>query len=359
MHLRKQMVMLVMSGELSISEASRRYGVCRKTVREWVSRAETEGLENMKEDSRKPKSSPMKLAEDLQLQVLSKRATKPVWGARKILASLWPEGAPLSERTANRILKRHGLVKPRGRREEMVRFQRESPNELWQGDFKGLGVNPGYSPLSLIDDSTRFALRLEPLRDHKSATIWECLWETFAEYGLPERMLFDNESCFADINCIGPSWLESRLWLLGIAVSHGRPYHPQTQGKVERFHRTLEDELGARLLQPDMASARATYRAFLHEYNYLRPHESLDQKVPGSVYVPSPRKRPDVMPVHVIPEGATVRLVDPGGKFYFKGNAYRIGTGLKGEHIEIREEESALAAFFAGRKVEKLETLLV
>ena len=354
----RQMVLRVRVGQLSVSEAAREYGVSRNTVRFWLKRSLEVPLEEISELSRRPLRIWRTTPEEVHLRILELKAKKPAWGAKKIVASLWPEDPPLCVRTADRILKRHGLVKPRNGSEPVQRFERERPNELWQMDFKGLG-RPylGYSPFSTLDDMSRYGLGLKPLPDHRSASIFEALWDLFGEYGMPEAILSDNESCFADIARKGPSWLESRLWLLGIRTLHGRPYHPQTQGKIERFHRTLEDEYAGQLRHRDIADAERAYRRCMYEYNFERPHESLGMKMPAQVYTPSPRKRPAKLPEHYIPEGAVTRKVDSCGRISFGRAAYKASKGLVGEFVQIQEEEGGFCVIFAGRRFASLEDL--
>jgi transposase InsO family protein len=349
MQLRKQMVHRVGQGELTVSAAARLYGVSRQTVRLWVKRSQDETFSDLRELSRRPVKIPRATDSQIEDKILELKAAKPLWGAKKILAKLWPHDPPVSLRTVDRILARHGLVRPRQEAPEMIRFERSSPNELLQMDFKALGSPPlGYSPLSVIDDATRFCLAFEPLPDHKTETIFAALWGIFGEFGLPTAILTDNEPCFADIQRYGPSKLEAKLCLLGVRMLHGRPAHPQTQGKVERFHLTVKDELGDRLRQPRIEDARVVYAAFVHDYNFERPHEALNQRYPGQVYTPSQRKRPRQMPVHEPPPGALLRVVGCDGRFRYKGKLYRAGYGLIGEQVVLQEEEHGLGVVYAG-----------
>lgn len=360
MHLRKQMVLRIREGQLSVSEAAREYDVSRNTVRLWLRRSEGCRLEDLAEVSRRPHRIWRITSFEVETAILEMKAARPTWGAKKILAKLWPEEAPLSVRTADRILSRHGLAGQAYKTQPLQRFERSQPNELWQMDFKALGTpSLGYSPFTTLDDMSRFCLGAQPLSNHRVESIFEALWNLFGEYGLPERILSDNESCFADISRRGPSSLECKLWLLGIATSHGRPYHPQTQGKLERFHRTMEDELGQRIRQPDAARAAEVYKRFLHDYNFERPHESLGMKVPAQVYRPSARKRPPEMPKHEMLDGAIARKVDASGKFSFKGQPYNPGMALIGHYVQICEEANGYGVLFAGRRFATLEALRV
>jgi len=352
------MALRVGQGELTVSQAAREYGVSRNTVRLWVARAAADSAARMCERSRRPHRIPRATDEELAQRILDMKARRPIWGAKKIVAKLWPEDPPLSVRTADRILSRHGLVGARSQPRPEIRFERSQPNELLQVDFKGLGrPRLGYSPLSVLDDATRFCLALRPLPDIRSATIFSALWDVFGEYGLPEAVLTDNASCFADVSCRGPSWFEAQLWLLGIRVLHGRPLHPQTQGKVERFHGTIERELGPLARQQDIREAERVYARFVHDYNYERPHEALDMRAPGKLYMASPRKRPARMPRHEPAPGAVLRQVQVNGRFVFHCKRYAAGKGLSGEQVELREEQDGHGVYFANRRFAALDDL--
>lgn len=136
---RRGLARLVLEEGASISEASRLYSVSRPTSRRWVQRARDEGLAGIRERSRRPISSPERTERGIELELLEAKASRPYWGAKKLLAWRWPEGAPIALRTANRILIRNGLIgAPEHSREPTARFERGAPNELWQMDFKGL-----------------------------------------------------------------------------------------------------------------------------------------------------------------------------------------------------------------------------
>lgn len=136
---------------------------------------------------------------------------------------------------------------------------------------------------------------------------------------------------------------------------HGRAFHPQTQGKVERFHGTAQRELGTTLLQPDIAQAKQVLNRFVYDYNYERPHEALGMRFPGALYQPSARPRPARMPRHQLSDGAIARSVDSSGRFSFEGNLYRAGRGLVGQQVELREDDAGFAVFFAQREITRID----
>lgn len=358
MDLRRELVVKVRGGEMNISQAARHYHLERATVKAWLRRADEVGLADLSEHSRRPHKISVSTDTSVVEQVLRCKAERPAWGAKKIVAVLWKETPPICVRTADRILKRHGLVQPRKELPKASgRFEREYPNELWQMDFKGLAKHTPYSPLTVLDDASRFCLGLLPLPNHWSVTIFDALWEVFDAYGMPLTILSDNEPCFADWETKGLSWLEARLLLLGIRMIHGRRAHPQTQGKVERIHKTFNDELGQGLYRQSVQEAQAAFQKYLIDYNYVRPHESLEMRCPGAVYSPSVFKRPDKLPAHEIPSGSISRKVDANGKFWFKATKYRAGHGLAGQYVEIREGDIGYKVAFADFEFAHLEGL--
>ena len=354
MDVRRRVALRVVQEGCSISQAAREFGLSRTTVSLWVHRAHAAGIAGLTEGSRRPHTMRTTCPDDVVSMVLEMKSRRPAWGAKKILAWLWPEDPPVCVRTVDRILAREGLVRHRSEKRELQRFEKLASNELWQMDFKGMShPHLGYSPLSVLDDHSRFCLAFEPVATHSVDEVWPVLWALFERYGLPDMILTDNEPCFHTNTGYGPSPIEARLWLLGIKTTQCRAAHPQTQGKVERFHRTLQDELGDSLRQPDATQARALYKPFVDYYNWERPHEAIGMRVPGAIYEPSHRPRPKQMPTHC-PLGET-RLVDCTGRFLYRGIRYRAGRGLGGERIDLRAD----GAYYAGILVGPLEQLKV
>lgn len=207
----------------------------------------------------------------------------------------------------------------------------------------------------MIDDCSRFCLGFLPVPGQTVEAVWEALWMLFGEFGMPECILSDNGSAFHAQATPLPGALDARLWRLGIATAHGRPYHPQTQGKVERFHRTAQLELGISLRQPTAEQALPIYEEFRVRYNWERPHEALGMKTPGAVFMVSPRRRPDKLPEHEIPDGATARKLDGWGNFGFKGDRYKVGRGLQGQRVELREGLTGYEVRYCGVLIGALE----
>lgn len=345
---RRKLAFEVLVAGTSLSEACRCSGVTRKTGRLWVERAREVGIEGLAERSRAPKTSPRRTPRELEEALVELKERYPEWGPRKLVVLLKRErGLTLSARTASDVLTRRGLTAPSHPVSgDLCRFERGSCGALLQADFKGLPRSVPYALLSVLDDHGRYCLHFGPVPDKTGASVQTALWEVFAEHGVPESMLMDNGDCWGSVLSKAPTAFEAWLMLLGIRPVHGRPGHPQTQGKVERFHRTAKIELGERLCQADIARASRVCEAFFHRYNWVRPHDALAGEVPGSRYAPFPKARPDRLPEHLIPEGAVSRKVLDDGYFTYKGRPYRIGKGLAGRRVVIREDELGLRTFF-------------
>lgn len=357
---RQKLAVQVLREGVSVAQAAREARVSRVTAYEWLGRARREGVAQMQERSRRPHHSP-RVSEAIQAareQVLELKAQRPAWGAKKLHAYLWPGEQmepPVCVRSVDRWLKQAGLVVERGVTHKPQRFERAACNQLWQLDFKGLEAHWGYRPLSLLDDCSRFCRRLEPVVGRSTQDYWPVLWQACGDYGLPDCILCDNGDGFNNTVSLGPTPFQARLWRLGVETLHGRICHPQTQGKVERFHRTLEDEWKQELRQAEVETARRVWPGIVGDYNWVRPHEALGGRVPGAVYEVSVRVRPPRLPEAEIAEGALTRKVDEMGRIRYNSRAYRAGRGLAGQWVELREEEGGLLIFYANHRIAPLQ----
>jgi transposase InsO family protein len=351
----------VLEEGVSVTEAAEEFGVSRQTAHLWVSRARELGnLARLEALSRRPHRIPRHCPPQALGQVLDIARKRPAWGGRKIHAALWSEQeAPICSRTVDRILARH---LPKERKPAfgaaIQRFEREACNELWQADFKGLGINPpAFRVLSVLDDHSRFVVALSVVPQATNEEVFQALWDIFGRCGLPEALLTDNEGCFHTTGVKGPSFLEARLWRLGIQTPHGRPGHPQTQGKVERFHRTMQHELGERLKERDPVRIQRILDDYRNDYNWNRPHESLAQRKPGALYIPPLTPRPQTLPEPQHPPQAEIRKVGSNGRFKRKGDFYYLGRGLAADTVAIVDTPQGLAVTYAGHTFALLEEL--
>jgi transposase InsO family protein len=329
-------------GQTSFSELCRRYGVSRVTGYKWLRRAAQD--EGLGDRSRRPHASPARTSELTEALVCELRLKHPVWGGRKLHHYLRREGVkPLpAPSTVNSILGRNGLLSPERRvRRDWLRFEAAAPNHLWQMDFKGpieTEAGPCHA-LTVLDDCSRFNLCLAICPDQTRQTVQAQLEQAFRCYGLPDCILSDN----------GPPWGSHQdgvqrftglaAWLMRqqIFVSHGRPAHPQTQGKDERFHGSFNRELLASSSSwrspAELSTASQEWREL---YNWRRPHEAVGHDPPGECYRPSPRSYAEVPTAIDYPAADLVRRVAQGGQISFRGRTYRVGRAFTGQPVALR-----------------------
>ncbi|MNF87137.1 Integrase core domain protein [compost metagenome] len=218
------------------------------------------------------------------------------------------------------------------------RFEHDAPNRLWQMDFKGHFPFGGgrCHPLTLLDDHSRFSLCLAHCDDERRETVQSQLINVFRHYGLPERMTMDNGAPWGDTTGV---WTALELWLMrqGIRVGHSRPYHPQTQGKLERFHRSLKAEVLQGKWFADRGELQRAFDHWRNVYNLERPHTSLDMAVPASRYQPSARQYNSHAEPPEYDEGVMVRKVDISGKLSLRGVTLKAGKAFRGEYVGLKE----------------------
>lgn len=338
---RKEFVMLARCPKANMAELCARFGISRKTGYKWLNRFAATG--SMTDESRRPHYSPRRTDPKVVEHVIALRAEHPAWGGRKLrrrLLDLGEPGAPAAS-TITEILRRHDLLDTLARASgPWQRFVRPRPNDLWQLDFKGhVPCRDGRChPLTALDDCSRFALILEACADEKWLTVQRALTEAFRRYGLPWEMLMDNGSPWG-----GEFFTRLTIWLMrvGIIVTHGQPSHPQTQGKEERFHRTLRAELMGDALPWDLTECQRRFDHWRHIYNTERPHEAIGLETPVSRYRVSPRVFPETLPPIEYGAGDQVRRVQAEGWVCFQGRELKVSKALRGQLIAFRPEPSS------------------
>ena len=264
-----------------MAELCREFDISRPVGYEWLRRYQQGGIAGIAERSRRPQCSPRRKEAAIEQQVIALRHRYPDWGARKLRVLLREQGADLARNTIHRILLRHGLVHPEDRHEvAMQRFERSRPNELWQMDFKGPKLwHQPVGPLSVLDDHSRYLIALEAVGSTRSEVVREQLETAFLRCGVPEQMLMDHGVPWWSARSSG-GMTELSLWLMrqGVELHWSRVRHPQTQGKVERFHGELQRALARRrVLVPDV---QAWLDEFRWEHNHVRPHDALGMERP-------------------------------------------------------------------------------
>jgi transposase InsO family protein len=358
---RREFVRLAMQEGANRRELCRRFGIHPETGYKWLGRWQAD--KEVADRSRRPHASPQQTDKAIEQRVLGVRDAHPAWGARKIARCLEREGmSPPAVSTVHQILRRSGrIVAPLGGAVASQRFEMPAPNLLWQMDFKGwirLGNDAQCHPLTVVDDHSRYDLCLQACADQRGDTVRERLEGTFRHYGLPDAFFVDNGTPWGDPS--GERWTRFEVWLLklGIGVIHSRPYHPQSRGKNERFHRTLKAEVLALRRFRDLAETQRAFDAWREVYNFERPHEALDQQVPASRYQPSKRPMPERLPEPEYDSHEIVRTV-PATKAYvsFKGKSWKVPQAFRGERLAIRPtaDDGKYGVFFASHQVATID----
>jgi transposase InsO family protein len=299
----------------------------------------------------------------MEEQVVALRRDHPAWGGRKLarrLRDLGVAGVPAPS-TITEILRRHGLLDPAeaAKHTPWQRFERAHPNELWQMDFKGhiaLGVGRCH-PLTVLDDHCRYSLGLAACGDETGLTVRTQLTSVFRRYGLPHGMLADNGSPWGARGLGEYTAFEVWLMRMGVRLYHGRAYHPQTQGKDERFHRTLNVEvLQARRFE-DLSHCQRAFDTWRRIYNHERPHEALGLAVPASRYTPSLISFPERLPEPEYDQADLVRRVRPDGYVRFKGRTVKLSSSFAPFNVAFRPtaEDGVWNAFFMRFRVAKID----
>jgi transposase InsO family protein len=350
----------------NISALCRELGISRKTGYKWLKRQEGKEGGELGDRSRRPKNSPSKTDGDMETAILKVREEHPAWGGRKIkqvLKNRKMEGVPAAS-TITAILWRNARIDPAeaAKHKPWQRFEREQPNELWQMDFKGYFAltSGGYChPLTVIDDHSRFLLGLKACPNETYLTVQAQLTAIFEQFGLPERMLMDNGSPWGDDRDSPYTILSTWLLRLDIGISHGRPYHPQTQGKDERFNRTLLNEVISRQALPTLPDSQAAFDQWAQVYNYIRPHEALQLDTPASHYHSSPRPFPALLPPVIYDLNDLIRKVDENGKISFHNRSFRVGKAFRHQPVALRPTptDGLFDVFFSRQQVAQINLL--
>src|SRR3954451_131869 len=342
--LRAEFVALAAHDAANVRALCRHFQISPPTAYKWLRRHARDGPAGLVDRSRRPHSSPRRTVDQVEALVLELRAEHPTWGGRKIAARLMHLGhAVLQPSTVTDVLRRHGRLRPAERTAHAwQRFERGAPNQLWQMDFKGhvplAQLHGRLHPLTILDDHSRIAIGLEACGDELGRTVQQRLIAVFRRYSLPDQMLMDNGGA-GGTRALGAhayTPLSVCLLRLGIRVSHGRPHHPQTQGKDERFHRTLKAEVLQRPPFRSLAHAQQTFDGWRDVYNLERPHEACGLAPPVSRYQPSARPYPEVLPPIEYGPDDLLRRVQHKGAIHFRGYLIPIGLPFVGELVAVR-----------------------
>ncbi|MED5622484.1 IS481 family transposase [Ideonella sp. BN130291] len=347
MDVRREFVELARQEGANVRELCRRYQISPKTAYKWLGRFAQQGEQAtaLADRSCRPLSSPLRSSSAVEQAVVCLRQQHPGWGGRKIAKRLAVlQQAQLAPSTVTGILHRHGLIHPEASEQATPwqRFEHEQPNLLWQIDFKGdfLTFAGKCYPLTLIDDHSRFNLALTALARAGTPQVQPLLEQVMRRYGMPQRINSDNGPPWGAPSAHDHGLSALGVWLirLGVRISHSRAYHPQTNGKIERFHRSLQREVLHGRAYCDHAEVQRDFDAWRMVYNCERPHEALAMATPALRYRPSALAFPDRLPEIAYPDGDTVVTVGWNGIFKFKGRRWRTSSALHQLPIALRPD---------------------
>ena len=334
----------------NFSSLCREFGITRATGYKWVKRyAEQEPLSDR---SRRPETTANKTPEETELKIVETRMSHLGWGAKKIKTALENRGIEMPcVKTVNNILNRYDCISKEEalKRKAYTRFEKEKCNEMWQTDFKGefKMQNGNYCyPLDIFDDHSRFVICIKP-SESTANLVLPVFKEAFYEYGMPNSVLSDNGAQFAGFR---QGYTQFEKWLMNhdVLPIHGRIKHPQTQGKIERFHRAMNQEVLKHYTPKDIADAERVLSDWRNCYNNERPHEALGMKCPSDIYVPSERTYCDKVKKYEYGGNYHVIKVNSWGYVRFDRWQVYLSETMIDEYIEFRpnlEKETFVACY--------------
>ncbi len=348
-----------LSGFYTISELAARYGVSRRVLHKWLGRHDRDGANGLVDRSRAPLHIPHRTSEEIAERIVAFRRRFPHMGPRKIVARLselhpeidWPAASTMGD-----ILRRANLIEARPRRNPPAhplrpRSTPSAPNDLMTIDYKGqfrLGNHRYCYPLTIVDHVSRFLLACQAFPSTEYAHTRRVFERVFVEYGLPLAILSDNGSPFGSPGLARLSRL-SLWWIrLGIRVERIVPGHPEQNGAHERMHRTLKAET-ARPPASTFELQQQRFDRFCDHYNNERPHEALGQKRPATLYTPSPRHYPSILPPLEYAGHIETRKVDPNGTVRWKNSRLFLSHTLRHETVGFEEIDDGIWSLYYGR----------
>ena len=322
----------------NFSSLCREFGITRKTGYKWIARAEE--TNDLSDRSHARKNISNKTDKETENLILSVRKDNPAWGGktiRQVLVKQGHEDLPCVK-TCNNILKRNGCISEEEslKHKPFVRFERDKCNQMWQTDFKGdfaLLDGTRCFPLDILDDHSRFSIKIAAKPN--TLGVADSFREAFYEYGMPDSVLSDNGWTFRGFR---NGYTHFEKWLMNhdILPIHGRIMHPQTQGKIERFHRTMKTELLNQNKFKDILDADRGLQEWRMKYNNIRPHEALNMKCPAEVYIPSDRTYIDNIKKFEYGGQHHVIKVNSWGYVRFNGWQVYLSETMINENIEFR-----------------------
>lgn len=364
--LRQEFTALAQQDGVNFSALCARFGISRKTGYKWRERSIAQGLAGLQDCSRRPCNTPLRTSPANEELVVAMRLKHPTWGGRKIHRSLLNHGhieVPTPS-TITRILHRHGLISEKASANSTAwqRFEHSQPNDLWQIDFKG-HFQTGQAtchPLTVLDDHSRYNIVLHACLNPDAATVQAALETAFRHHGMPVRINADNGSPWGSPSRHEHGITKLTIWLiqLGIRISHSRPAHPQTNGKDERFHRTLKaDVLHGRHFF-NLQEVQDEFDRWRMIYNNERPHEGIGMATPVSRFRQSRLAYPERLPEIVYPAEDLVETVGWNGRVRFHKRSFRVSSALHRHRIAARavpDQDGIYDLYFAHQRFGQID----
>jgi putative transposase len=355
---RKLFIILYFEENISIAELCRQFNISRPTGYKWIDRYNQMGVEGLIDKSKAPLVQAKETPKNLVNEILKVKFQYSNWGPKKIKGFLeskmagppWP-----SKTTIGNIFRRNGLIVPRKLRRRYA--EKTDPlshcnqsNDIWCIDFKGWFMTRDKKkcePFTVTDAYSRYLFSCVQLNENNADHVWAIFDMLFREYGLPKYVRSDNGPPFASRGVGRLTSLSVRLIKAGVTPEWIEPGKPQQNGRHERMHLTLKQE-GVLPHELTLAEQQVKFNEFIEYYNFIRPHEALDQKCPGEVYKPSPRQWSGRLRSPEYPDGYEVRKVRICGKMSWSGKDIFIGNALAGEPVGIKENHNGELMVYYG-----------
>lgn len=332
----------------TVAEACERHGISRASYYRYRSRYLEEGAAGLAARSRRPRGSPGQIDARLEARIVELRRRHPRWGARRIHAELARAGTvPPAVSTIHQALKRNHLVAPQPPRRVKAakRFEREVANDLWQIDATQVRLGAGEPAwvVDVLDDHARFLLAAIAVASPTGEAAWACFVAASSAYGLPRQLLSDNHTSFTGRLHGVEVVFERRLAEVGVELINAAPAHPQTLGKLERFHRTLKEWLADDGPALDLEHLQLLLDRFRDHYNAERPHQGIGNQTPSERYLPVPAPPPAALELAEpatggrYPAHSNLRKAWGHGIVNYDGYAITIGMRYRGATVRILE----------------------
>jgi transposase InsO family protein len=327
---------------ISVAAACRRYGISRQSFYEYRRRLWSEGVPALQPRSTRPTTSPSRTASEVEALIVKLRVDNPRWGARTLHTKLVQAGLarPPVVSTIHRVLQRHGLVVAQEHRapKKWKRFERHAPNDLWQIDGTMVALADGSKAwiVDLLDDHARYAIGATAVRRFTVHAAWKAMDTAITEHGVPRQLISDNGLQFKSRKGQKPVFFQERLAALNIHQLNSRPRHPQTCGKLERYHRTFKEFYADNGPAATIEELQELCDGFRWYYNHERPHRALNQQTPAVVCDASRKMTPsDVR--RGGNTGPRVLIVSSSGSIKYRRRRINVGMPLSGQKVRVTE----------------------